>query len=772
MIQVPFEGPLSATLAIVGEAPGQQEEQVGRPFIGYAGQKLVSLLNACGILRQQVRLMNVSRVRPPGNDFGCFWEDKKQTEPTELLQAEIQNLKAELRRMPNLRVILALGRQPTYILTNRDGIGKWRGSPLKIETIAPDPIVVPAYHPAFLLRQPDYTPICLIDFKKAVRFLTSSPRQETKKFNVYPSRNDVAVFVSEALASPDPLIVDIETPYGWIIRIGLMFKPNEAISIPFGNVETKKKEGNEDLWPLIRELLAKKPVIGQNFGSYDRFWLEKPPHNCKNIELTFDTMTAQHIILPGLPKALKPLSLGVLTSIYTDEIFHKDEAKNKADRNVTDEEYGIYNCKDLDTTMQVYLQQIKQPNFQRRKATFDFEMNVLNRTIRDIMARGVRIDIPYKEELRERAQIECEYLSLKLAEETGETLNLASPTQLKDLLYRKLGLKGGVKQSTDEESIKILQVKYPGNKVLDLILKFRNVSTLLKGILSAELDPDGRMRSSYRQATDTGRLQAAKNPYGRGYAFLTVDRRPMIRKMFLPDEGKIWVHRDLSQAEAWAIYYLAGAESMLKLMRQGKKPHQMLAAWSTGKRYEDVGKGTIEYELGKRGVHGFNYLMGIRTFVRTCRLELGIDTTEREAKKISRIYHSKVPELRIWDKKIQYLLQTNRMTLTTSFGRERQFFGRGPNDYDVLRKAVAFLPQSTIGDLLNKIILKWYDIHTCGELLFPVHDETNTQCWPEEKEQHLKELDQAFNYPFDIGGYKNVVIPWDTTIMKNWGEEA
>lgn len=777
-----LSGPLDAKLCIICENLTKLDET-----------RIAIFLSNSGLTPFDVRILQHGKIRPN------HYLDKKETQPIPELLTLVEQVKESLAALPNLRSILVLDAVPPkkkgqsifkyaiknqmmYLLTGKSGIGKWRGSPIpfdakitgfvEIRHAVVDVPLVPSYHPSFLIAAPDYRPIISMDFAKACRFTHSNPNQSAKKFNIYPTLTELETFAEDALASPEPLNTDIETASGKITRIAFAFKPNEAISIPFINVETGVSAGNDGMWPIIRMLLETKEIVGQNFGSYDRFWLEDEPYNCKNINLIRDTMVTQHVILPGLPKPVMPLGLAFLVSALTDELFHKDEAKEQEGKFPTDEEYGYYSCKDVDGDRQVDFAQINQPVYKRRKATIDFEMDVLNRTIRDIMRRGVRIDVAYKEELKQRAEKECEYLALRFHEEAGQEILLTSPTKLSKFFYDDLGLKGGKKKSTNEEALKILAAKYPDNKFLGILLKFRDCSTLLKNILSAELDPNGRLYASYRQATDTGRLQSNKSPYRRGYAFLTVDHRPMVRKMFIPDEGMIWITRDLSQAEAWAMYYLAGAESMLRPMREGKKPHQMMATWISGKRYEDVGKGTDEYGVAKEAIHGFNYLMGIRTFINEVRLKLGINMPEKDGRAIRDLYYSRVPELARYHQRIKYLLRTQNMTLTTPFGRERQFFGRGPNDYDVLKKAVAHVPQSFIGDLLNKIILKWYDIRTCGELLFPVTDETNTQCRPEEKVQHLIELDEAYNYPVDIGTYKNVVIPWDSAEMKNWGEEA
>ena len=131
---------------IVGEAPGEQEDLKGEPFVGAAGQLLDAMLRALGLARSegppesQVFIANTLKCRPPRN---------RNPEPAELAQCE-----PFLRRQIALvqpRVILAMGRFAVQsLLRSDDAIGRLRG---RIHTYEGVPLVV-TYHPAYLLRQP------------------------------------------------------------------------------------------------------------------------------------------------------------------------------------------------------------------------------------------------------------------------------------------------------------------------------------------------------------------------------------------------------------------------------------------------------------------------------------------------------------------------------------------------------------------------------------------------------------------------------------------
>lgn len=141
--QVVFgEGNIDADLLFVGEAPGQEEDRQGRPFVGKAGQLLTRMIEAIKLKREEVYIANVIKCRPPHN---------RNPEPEEIAQCEpylIQQL--ELVRP---KVICALGTFAAQTLLKTDEkISRLRGRFHLYRGIK----LMPTYHPAFLLRNPEY----------------------------------------------------------------------------------------------------------------------------------------------------------------------------------------------------------------------------------------------------------------------------------------------------------------------------------------------------------------------------------------------------------------------------------------------------------------------------------------------------------------------------------------------------------------------------------------------------------------------------------------
>lgn len=135
-------GDPTAALVFVGEAPGHDEDVQGEPFVGPAGQLLTRIIAAIGLTREQVYLLNVIKCRPPQN---------RNPQPDEvaacrpILQAQLACLQP--------RVLCALGAFAAQtLLQTEEKISRLRGRFHMLGAIQ----VMPTYHPAFLLRNPQY----------------------------------------------------------------------------------------------------------------------------------------------------------------------------------------------------------------------------------------------------------------------------------------------------------------------------------------------------------------------------------------------------------------------------------------------------------------------------------------------------------------------------------------------------------------------------------------------------------------------------------------
>ncbi len=142
------EGDPQAELVFIGEAPGQQEDETGRPFVGRAGQLLEKMIVAMGLSRERVYICNVLKTRPPNN-----------ATPTAEESLACAPYLYEQIRIIEPKVIVTLGLPATHTLLQTQGTmrslrGRWHGLPPALdEQIGIGGIeIMPTYHPAYLLR--------------------------------------------------------------------------------------------------------------------------------------------------------------------------------------------------------------------------------------------------------------------------------------------------------------------------------------------------------------------------------------------------------------------------------------------------------------------------------------------------------------------------------------------------------------------------------------------------------------------------------------------
>lgn len=147
---VPGEGPLDAEVMLIGEAPGANEDRLGRPFVGQAGAFLEELLAEAGLRRDEVYICNVLKCRPPGN--------------RDPLPSEIDACRSYLDRQIAIvdpLVIVTLGRYSMARFFPNQSISRIHGKAKQIGTRW----YVPMYHPAAALHQQSLRETIVTDFR-------------------------------------------------------------------------------------------------------------------------------------------------------------------------------------------------------------------------------------------------------------------------------------------------------------------------------------------------------------------------------------------------------------------------------------------------------------------------------------------------------------------------------------------------------------------------------------------------------------------------------
>ena len=160
------EGNPHAEIMFIGEAPGQKEDELGRPFVGPAGQFLDELLASISLKREDVYISNVVKYRPP-NNRDPLPEEKEQCMPW--LMLEIALIKP--------RVIVPLGRHALAHFFQKLSITSAHGKPQKLtDTVT----VFPIYHPAAALHNGNLRQSLFDDFLNLKSFLDQQQSADAK----------------------------------------------------------------------------------------------------------------------------------------------------------------------------------------------------------------------------------------------------------------------------------------------------------------------------------------------------------------------------------------------------------------------------------------------------------------------------------------------------------------------------------------------------------------------------------------------------------------
>jgi DNA polymerase-1 len=408
-----------------------------------------------------------------------------------------------------------------------------------------------------------------------------------------------------------------------------------------------------------------------------------------------------------------------------------------------------------------------------------------------MMLRGVGVDHVEMGRMAtelewQRDQLEgwIEELTVAMA---GERISPRSPIQLMWLFYDMMKLpvvykyqKGERKRTVDRDALEKLRAYYHPTPLINAILELRDVEKKL-GVLGygrkrkvSRIDERGRFRSSFNiGGTTTGRWSSSTGVFGGGSNLQNITEE--LRRIFIADPGMKLAYLDLEGAESYGVAYLSGDENYIQAAHSGDV-HTFVArmmwpelAWNGDLKKDRVLADTPFYRhytrrfVCKTGGHASNYLGRPRTVAEHTHIQVRIIEEFQEK------YFDRFPGIPRWHREVAELLQT-RGFLITPLGRVRYFFDRLRDDA-TLRKAVAFLPQSTIADILNIGLCRLYDeLDRNGEfeLLLQLHDAAGFQ-YREEARDFIPRAVELMRIPVPIKG-RILTIPVEAKVGYNWKE--
>lgn len=200
--------------------------------------------------------------------------------------------------------------------------------------------------------------------------------------------------------------------------------------------------------------------------------------------------------------------------------------------------------------------------------------------------RGLSFDVEESHRLDKEFEKEVVQLEKEIFELAGEEFNIGSSDQLAKVLFDKLKIKKISKRSTKKEVLEKLQNEHA---IIPKIQEYRQVSKLREAFtqkLPKVVKPDGKIHQSHNTWGAKTTRFTCKNPNTQQMP----SKRPEIRKMFYPDEGRIFFGIDYSQIELRVLAHLANEQALIEAFREGKDIHSLTASKISNYSYEDIEK--------------------------------------------------------------------------------------------------------------------------------------------------------------------------------------
>lgn len=799
-------------LAIIGEAPGQDEETYKTPFVGASGRLLDSVLNSVGILRAGCFVGNICKYRPPGNEIKNWgYKHPAVLDGWSELQAELKSYE------PNC--ILALGNTPLHFITGRNGILNWRGSILW----SAQGKVVPAIHPAAVLREYKLWPL--------LRFDTIRARQEAStKGLVLPQRNIEINLTSDEICNRldkwragELLSFDIEGGLDAFPCCSVAGRADHGFTIAWSKHSTYD-QGR--IAVALSRLLYRNdvPKVLQN-SLYDRFVLAYA-YNMHIRNVREDTMLKHWEIYPessvkekvGSDRRVAGIGkgLGVIASIWTREPYYKYERKTD-DPDILLKYCGKDSCVTIEAA-----KAMSDALSSDALRHYNFNMDLLSPLLY-MELRGFRYDqATATQKLNEVRSVLAE-TSSRLTIRAGYSLTGAqgsiSATKLKKCLYKEQGypavkVKVGkeYKDSTNVEALLQLYKRNPNDPFIQDILLHRKLEGI-KETLEIAPDSDGRVRCGYNLVgTETGRLACYTSPTGSGSNLQTITEK--LRLLYLANEDHWIIQCDLRGADGWTVAARClqfGDGTMWEDYNYGLRPADIIVliythGWDIVRCTRDElkdrcksidPKGWLPFGC-KRIFHSTNYGVKWKTGVAQIAADAYKKTgrpifIDRETyETIQGIVLRRYSGVPLWQEWCGRQVESGK-NLKSASGHTRIFFGRRKSwniknrewsyDHETWKEYLADEPQENTTYATNKALHNlWTDKDNRivssqngkvgGLYIEPLHhnhDALITQCRKEHLGWAITKHHEWFKNEIEVGSVR-FTIPFDGKYGRSWGE--
>lgn len=839
MRRVGPSGPRGARILAVGEAPGAVEEARGEPFVGPAGDLFRKFLLQTGLVPEEMFLTNLSKYRPPENKLHHFFADGGI--PNEIVRDGLAELIDEIRSVqPN--VILALGNFPLWALTGKarwidyykdgkrirgfTGIHDWRGSILQ-STLVKGFKVIPTFHPSYIQQEgmsdhgsfltdlervkkesqwPEIRPL-----DKEIVLVEESPKVLGNYWDLI--YNDAAPqwepYEHDRFSIKEMLLEHQEVP----TTLDIEFIPDTAKLLCCGVTKN-----SDQAFVLPTSSLSDLSYAGEIIRRTERFNAQNSMFDASILEwhyglpimdrVVFDTMVAAYCANVELPKGLD-----YLCSVYTDQPYYKGMVDWKLIKKGQQPLSIVYAYNGIDVWVQHQVME-EQKKLElcdpAVEESFRFLMKLLV-PLWEMSKRGIRVDSELMRSVGEILEGEAAAKAFELMFLTGarELINVKSIVDVRKILYEDLGLpvirSTTTGPATDDKTLAELYRRSDSEharKIIDLIRGQRNARDLQSKFFDIEFDSDARLRGHYDPTkTVTGRLASRKfYPTNKGANQQNPPRDKRVRRAYLADRGKVFGYADLEKAESLVVAHLTQDPLMLFDHSPGQNAHKNLGERLFGKPKDDLDE--FEYYMSKQTRHAGNYMEGPLVMMRNVNAvahKTGFWVEFSDCKRFLDLYKQLHIGLPRWWRETEQLLWNGR-TLENLIGFKRTFYGHIKS---ILPEGVAFVPQSTVGQVLNIGLLNvsgiaspyllrlglWQEyadikaeLDDCGfNLLQQIHDAVGFQCYSNRAERVAPLVRRALSIPLTSPKTREIFrIPVEVNLdidperirlnKSNWGD--
>ncbi len=415
-----------------------------------------------------------------------------------------------------------------------------------------------------------------------------------------------------------------------------------------------------------------------------------------------------------------------------------------------------YNCLDINYTYEIseVLDDLLGLEDNILQDFYDFQINKAAPTLVAMMNKGIRVDLDKQQELLIQLQGLLDHIERTINSLLGFELNLKSSNQVKKLfidLFKVTAVisKKSKTETFGSEAMFIYLEQYPLLKpLLMLILEYRTIGIFVRTFLSAKVDEDGRMRTSYNVAgTKSYRLSSRKNAFGRGmnlanvpskgkinlkYALMDYDsdveeelpldidvgntyegssKLPNCKELFLPDDGYTFFNIDYSGADAMVVAWDSDCTWLQNFFNTSDEKLYIYIAREYLQR--EVDTNDPFYKRIKQFVHLTNYGGMEEKAAASSGLSVQI------AKELKQWYFGKCPEIPDWHRRIASEVKSKGY-IRNIFGAK--FWLLDSKCPTLLNQAYALIPQSTIAILVNKGMVAIHEKEPDIDVLMQIHD--------------------------------------------------